>query len=225
VLPAPCSFRLPTSFSRFPLAPARSDADNLGGKSWSRALWGKDVGMRTHFFWPLALLALCLGETHLRAQELDIPSGDSGSGSRPRARGWYVRISGVFSRTPGGPMNLGRRTGFPVNLGMTAQPIVIVPVQSSDGTGVDLDVTRPSGRFPARDQAKPENTPPTVPAPTGARPTGSDVSKLAPSPRAVLYPEPRAANVSGSYRSRYPAGGSTQLATPLPTGRSSPNYP
>jgi hypothetical protein len=123
--------------------------------------------MRTHLFWPLALLALTIGDARIRAQDLSLPSDSASSSSkRPRTTGTYVRISGTFSRNVGGIIPSGRRGVLPINLGMTVQPIVIMPTQSSSemASGVDLDVVRPSQRFPARDQTKPEKAaPPETP--------------------------------------------------------------
>jgi len=115
--------------------------------------------MRTHIFWPLALLALGLGETQIRAQELfSLPTDSGSSGSRTKSRGWYVRISGTISRSVGAPVGFGRRAAVPSSIQATVQPIVIVPLPSSDVAGVDLDVVRPSRRFgPAAEKVAPRS--------------------------------------------------------------------
>jgi hypothetical protein len=114
--------------------------------------------MRTHIFWPLALLALGIGETQIRAQEpisSVTATYSESSGSRTKSGGWYVRISASVSRNVG-QVGVGRRPSVPVTVGATVQPIVIVPVPSTGASGVDLDVVRPSLRFgPAGEKVAP----------------------------------------------------------------------
>jgi hypothetical protein len=150
--------------------------------------------MRTHIGWPLALLALGLGEIQVRAQDIPVSPYDVYSGKRTRYHGSYVRISSVVSRMPG-PILGGPRAVQPTNISATTQPIIIMPPPSTDLSGVDLDVVRPpwrQGNLPARvierdsESGLEKALPPAEPLPLG----GIDLSKPKPSDVRPPLPAP-----------------------------------
>jgi hypothetical protein len=152
--------------------------------------------MRRHIGWPLTFFTLILTAAELRAQWPYYPPdwGVSGSGVSFTYTRRSYSVSGYVSNAYGlGGFYppFGRSFGYSqrqVIVQQVVTPIILQPppAPEPDLSPLDLDVIRPSRRFPARAETPPERVPPPEPPPL----PGIDISRPKPPPRPEDKPPP-----------------------------------